>query len=414
MYEGNLTFADRSSNGTFWAKETRFQLVTGPNHPPSAPVLSNAVAGVIQVLEGTNLVGILDVPTDSDTNDTITPTLNIQGAYGGAQQDNYQFELSTNNGRVQLRLVSGNFAYTNQSQYRIKVRHEDTYGLYADTAFVLAVTHPQTITFNALTNKTYGDGAFDLEATSDSGLPVSYSSSDPNVAEVTGNRVTIKAAGSVTITATQAGGVNGWLAAQPVDQVLVVSPKSLTIGSPTIAPRDYNGTKTAGEVTVGSLDGLANGESLGTTTAAAENYSSPNVGTYSNVTVRYTLVNGTGANGGLASNYRLADGSATGEITAKELTVGLPVIAPREYDGTKTAGLVQVGPLIGFVSLETVSATAVAADYSSANVGTYSNVVVTYTLIDGTNGGLATNYRIADRTATGTSRPRSWEAGTLP
>ena len=157
VYEGNLTFADRSSNGTFWAKETRFQLVTGPNHPPSAPVLSNAVAGVIQVLEGTSLVGILDVPSDSDTGDTVMPTLFLQGAYGGPQADNYQFELSTNNGRVELRLASGTFTQSTQSQYRIKVRHQDTYGLYADTAFVVAVTRPQTSTFNALTNKTYAD-----------------------------------------------------------------------------------------------------------------------------------------------------------------------------------------------------------------------------------------------------------------
>ena len=42
---------------------------------------------------------------------------------------------------------STNFVYTNQSQYQIKVRHEDTYGLYADTAFVVAVTRPQTIKY---------------------------------------------------------------------------------------------------------------------------------------------------------------------------------------------------------------------------------------------------------------------------
>ncbi|MDR0414723.1 MAG: immunoglobulin domain-containing protein, partial [Prevotellaceae bacterium] len=49
----------------------------------------------------------------------------------------------------------------------------------------------QQITFAALPEKTYGDAAFMLTATASSGLPVSYASSNPAVATVSGSLVTI-------------------------------------------------------------------------------------------------------------------------------------------------------------------------------------------------------------------------------
>ncbi|MEJ0030686.1 MAG: hypothetical protein WDO15_10105 [Bacteroidota bacterium] len=58
----------------------------------------------------------------------------------------------------------------------------------------------QTITFNALAAKTFGDATFALTATSSSALAVSYSSSDANVATISGSTVTRR-----IITATQAG-----------------------------------------------------------------------------------------------------------------------------------------------------------------------------------------------------------------
>ncbi len=54
----------------------------------------------------------------------------------------------------------------------------------------------QTITFGALANKTVSDTPFTLNATSDSGLTVSYASSDTSVATVSGNTVTIVGAGT--------------------------------------------------------------------------------------------------------------------------------------------------------------------------------------------------------------------------
>jgi hypothetical protein len=67
-----------------------------------------------------------------------------------------------------------------------------------------AATSPQTISFAPIPSKTVGD-SFTLGATASSALPVSYSSSNPSVATVAGNVVTIVGSGSVVITASQGG-----------------------------------------------------------------------------------------------------------------------------------------------------------------------------------------------------------------
>lgn len=63
----------------------------------------------------------------------------------------------------------------------------------------------QTITFNPLPPKRKGDAPFVLTATSTSGLPITYTSSNPKVATINGNVVTILKQGTTTITAAQAG-----------------------------------------------------------------------------------------------------------------------------------------------------------------------------------------------------------------
>lgn len=86
----------------------------------------------------------------------------------------------------------------------------------------------QTITFNALPTKTYGNAPFALTATASSGLTVTYSSSDPTIASVSGSTVTILKAGTVTITASQAGDVT-YNAAPDVAQTLTINKKAQSI-----------------------------------------------------------------------------------------------------------------------------------------------------------------------------------------
>jgi sugar lactone lactonase YvrE len=64
----------------------------------------------------------------------------------------------------------------------------------------------QTIdNFTSLPVKMFGDANFNLTATSSSSLPVTYQSTNPSVATIVGNIVTITGAGITTITATQIG-----------------------------------------------------------------------------------------------------------------------------------------------------------------------------------------------------------------
>ncbi|WP_370087788.1 T9SS type A sorting domain-containing protein [Ekhidna sp.] len=86
----------------------------------------------------------------------------------------------------------------------------------------------QTITFEELPAKVFGDANFNLEATASSGLTVIYSSSDESVAMILDNTVTIVGAGTTTITAMQEGDVT-YHAAEQVLQDLMVSKATQTI-----------------------------------------------------------------------------------------------------------------------------------------------------------------------------------------
>ena len=86
----------------------------------------------------------------------------------------------------------------------------------------------QTVTFGPLPAKTYGDGDFAPGATATSGLAVSYTSSNPNVATIVANNIHITGAGECTITASQPGDGN-WNIASDVVQTLKVTKKQLTV-----------------------------------------------------------------------------------------------------------------------------------------------------------------------------------------
>jgi len=88
----------------------------------------------------------------------------------------------------------------------------------------------QTLTFNALPLKKYGNADFTANATSTNNtIPVTYASSNTNVATITGNTVHITGAGTTVITASQAGSLI-FFPADPVSQTLTVDKAALTIG----------------------------------------------------------------------------------------------------------------------------------------------------------------------------------------
>ncbi len=96
----------------------------------------------------------------------------------------------------------------------------------------------QSITFNELTNVSYGVAPITLAATSSSGLGVTYTSSNTAVATIVGNTVTIVGAGTTAITASQSGNTN-YLAATSVPRTLVVNKANQTITFATLAAKAY-------------------------------------------------------------------------------------------------------------------------------------------------------------------------------
>lgn len=98
---------------------------------------------------------------------------------------------------------------------------------YVDNITHLAVQMPtallpQTITFNAIPTRSISSGDFSPGATASSGLTVSYTSSNSDVAVVVNGMIQIRGAGSTEITASQPGD-GRYSAATPVVQTLVVS-----------------------------------------------------------------------------------------------------------------------------------------------------------------------------------------------
>jgi hypothetical protein len=96
----------------------------------------------------------------------------------------------------------------------------------------------QTITFNPLADKTYGDADFNVHATASSGLAVSFSAAGD--CTVTGNTVHITGAGSCTVTASQPGDSN-YNPATDVDRSFTISKGNQSITFPTI-PNQAFGT----------------------------------------------------------------------------------------------------------------------------------------------------------------------------
>ena len=85
-------------------------------------------------------------------------------------------------------------------------------------------------------------------------------------------------------------------------------------------------------------------------------------------------------------------------IAAKALTISGTTIATKVYNGTTTPAAVTVGSISGLIGSDTMTATAVVANYALVTAGTYTPVV-TYTLVAG-GVGLISNYFTDTQTVT--------------
>ena len=169
-------------------------------------------------------------------------------AASGSPAPNYTWQKDgttlSNGGRVSgattATLTLTGVLTADAGSYRAVVSNGVGSPVNSNPAALTVAASSQTITFGALSAKTFGDAAFGLTATASSGLPVSYSSSNTAVATVSGSTVTIVGGGSTTITATQAGDAN-YAAATPVAQTLTVNKASATVTLGSLSPT-YDGT----------------------------------------------------------------------------------------------------------------------------------------------------------------------------
>jgi gliding motility-associated-like protein len=142
----------------------------------------------------------------------------------------------------------------------------------------------QTITFNAIPSKIFGTADFDPGATSTSGLPVSYTSSNTAVATIVDGKIHIVKVGTSTITASQPGS-STYNAAPNKTQLLTITKANQTITFAAISPMSYGSpdfdpgavssaglpiTYVSSNTAVATIiDGKVHIEGLGTTTITA-------------------------------------------------------------------------------------------------------------------------------------------------
>lgn len=121
----------------------------------------------------------------------------------------------------------------------------------------------QTITFDPLTDKTYGDADFTVSAHANSGLPVTFSvgATDKCTVGPSSNSsatIHLTGAGPCTVTASQ-GGDNDWTAADSVSQKFTISRAKLTVTAPTSPSRFYGDPNPP---VTGSIDGIKNSDNI--------------------------------------------------------------------------------------------------------------------------------------------------------
>ena len=191
----------------------------------------------------------------------------------------------------------------------------------------------QSIVFDSIAGKTYGDANFDAFATSkktsdqtNTGLLVNITTTTPTVCEVSSSSletpkskvtVILRSAGDCTLRGTQ-GGNNTYSAASAQTLTFAVSPKALTV-SGLSASKQYDGTTSLTYSGTASLAGRVPGdgsEEVDLTGTASGSYPSEDVGNNKSVTV-----SGLSLTGSKASSYTLSSYVVQGEITARPITI---------------------------------------------------------------------------------------------
>ncbi len=137
--------------------------------------------------------------------------------------------LNTTNG-----LISGTPTNAGNSSVTVTATNDAGTSAAATLNFEIA-QGTQTIANFIDLIKYIGDESFQLTETTNAGLTISYSSSDTDVATISGNTVTIAGLGETTITATQAGNSN-W---NPLNQTILLTVNEAPAGTVNLFFSEY-------------------------------------------------------------------------------------------------------------------------------------------------------------------------------
>jgi gliding motility-associated-like protein len=261
----------------------------------------------------------------------------------------------------------------------------------ATASFTLSVAKIEpTIGFKDV-SKTYGDADFNLSPTTNSTGAINYSSSDTNVARVSGDKVSIIGVGSTTITLDQVADAN-YLAAR-TSMVLTVAKKVITVSGITANTKIYDGTTIASIDTSNVIfNGIVSEDQITITTTGV--FDTADAGTAKEVILTSTY------SGTVLANYSITDqATTTASITQKTVQLTGLAKVTKVYDGTTMmpTNNVGYGSLAGLISGDMVSVVG-SPKFDSAQAG--ERIVLQGTVaISGAN---ASNYKLSWTNGSGT------------
>ena len=213
---------DASSDDYFDALDDQTVAVTLTNDDEVPTVLTTAASSVIStsgVLGG----NVSEIGTSAVTETGVVySTINTSPEKGGANVTVVVIESETGTFSETIASLLPDTTYYYQA-YAIS-----NAGISYGGVESFKTKQVQTITFNELADKTYGDSDVDPAATASSGLTISYSSSDASVATIIDGKIHIVGAGACTIYADQEGN-DVYDAAPQASQALTVGKATLTV-----------------------------------------------------------------------------------------------------------------------------------------------------------------------------------------
>lgn len=336
----NTTYYFRIRVGTVYGDILSFTTAGIASNPTSTTLAASSVGTTTATLNGTinpNFTPIVMISFEYGTNSSLS-----SGTTTGKVYESDGTTLSTASGGTEQSFSLAVTGLSNGTTYYFRISACKTLsgancsaGANYDGSILSFTTgrSNQTITFDAISDKTYGDSTFSVSDTSTSGLSITNTSLTTSVCTISGNTVTIVAVGTCTIRATQTG--NGsYNPAPAVEQSFYINPKTITITAD-------DKSKTYGAATPSmsnSITGFVgsdlatisaiNRTYIGSSVAYSESSTAPSdAGTYKIVVNTATL----SFSSGVATNYQITYVDGTYTINVRTLTI-------TANDKSKTAG----------------------------------------------------------------------------